>query len=275
MSRWDIDINDGTSSRWPMGCGMKVDPLELPFLYPDTYGEMPAYVAPIPPPELGSLSARHESNGNPGAIGNDTTGGWSYGAYQIATKTPNQSATFLSFITFLVQMHPELAKPLQDAGGHTAAHKGTKKFRHAWVSLAKKHPVTFVNAQHEFIKMTHYDVQAFALKEGYALDVNQRSSALQNVVWSMAVQHGDGTQVIFEKVKEARPKGTKLSDLGDADLIHLLYAERSKVDTYFKHSTKEVKAGVKKRFEQEEREALEMLKKEGIVQVTPTGGAVP
>ena len=40
---------------------------------------------------LGRLSARFESNGRPDAIGFDAKGGFSYGAYQIASRTGTKS----------------------------------------------------------------------------------------------------------------------------------------------------------------------------------------
>jgi len=53
-------------------------------------------------PELGSLNGRYESSGNPGAIGCDKTGGWSYGTYQLATKR----GTFAGFLAFLKTTYP-------------------------------------------------------------------------------------------------------------------------------------------------------------------------
>jgi len=254
----DLDVKDGTLCRWQVLEWTREDAPDLRFIHPPADGPSPPARKSVLP-ELGALSARHESNGKPGAIGYDTTGVWSYGTYQIATKTH----TFKSFMHFLKVHYADFAQVLEGAGGIRAATQGKKKFRHAWVKLAKEKALAFKDAQHGFIKTTHYDVQVNSLKEDYALDVNARSRALQNVVWSMAVQHGDGTQTIFENVLKAQPKGTKLTNIADADLIHLLYVERSKVEKYFKHSTKGVKAGVKKRFEQEEKEALKMLREEG------------
>lgn len=205
-------------------------------------------------PELGALSARYESSGNPGAIGYDSTGGWSYGTYQLATIP----GTFEDFMDFLQVRSPDLAKPLNEAGGSDAATKGSKKFRTAWVRLAHHDGVSFGQAQHDFIKTTHYDRQAAKLKGNFGIDVDQRSRALQNVVWSMAVQHGNGTQIIFNNAL----KNAKASGVNDAEMIVLLYAERSKVNIYFASSKKTVQATVKKRFQQEERDALRMLQRE-------------
>jgi hypothetical protein len=220
-------------------------------------GSFPTFV----PPELGALSARYESNGSPGAIGYDTTGGWSYGTYQLATIP----GTFESFMNYLETSHADLAKPLDDAGGADDAMAGTKEFRAAWVQLANDKGPAFGQAQHDFIKSTHYDKQVAKIKQSFGIDVESRSRALQNVVWSMSVQHGNGTQVIFKKAL----KNFTANKVNDAELISLLYRERSKVDTYFASSTNAVKTSVKKRFEQEERDALRMLGEEAAASGSP------
>jgi len=214
----------------------------------------PPAVTGTPLPELGSLSARYESSGKPGAIGYDTTGGWSYGTYQLATKP----GTFKAFLAFIKTSYPDFAKPLDDAGGAKGATKGSKKFKTAWVTLAARDPIGFSRVQHEFIKTTHYDVQVLKLQRNFGIDVNQRSRALQNVVWSMAVQHGNGTQTVFRNALGKQDA----SDLSDEQLIRALYAERSKVDKYFAASTDDVKVSVKERFKHEEQDALKMLQEE-------------
>ena len=206
-------------------------------------------------PPLGALSARYESNGNPASIGHDSTGGWSYGTYQIATLT----GTFSDFMKFLRAQHPDLAQPLDAAGGPTAATTGTQQFQTAWRSEAQQNPSSFQQAQHDYIRTTHYDVQVAKLQANFGLDVNQRSRALQNVVWSMAVQMGNNTQTIF---RNALKNVSSVTTVGDAQLIPLLYAEREKVDIYFASSKPDVEASVLKRFQQEQNDALKMLQAE-------------
>jgi hypothetical protein len=151
-----------------------------------------------------------------------------------------------------------MAKDLLAAGGAAGAKSGSKEFLTEWHKLAKEQPQKFFDAQHQFIKQTHYDKQAAALKSSFDIDLDKRSHALQNVVWSMAVQHNNGTKKIFENALNGR----KASTLSDRDLIKALYTERSKVDKYFSKSTPAVKESVKKRFELEERAAIKLLEKE-------------
>ena len=217
------------------------------------------------PPPLGTLSERYESNGDPGAIGVDRVGGPSYGSYQIATR-PGTMATFL---TFLDGREPAMAARLEQAGGAQAAAAGTNAFRAAWRALAAD--PAFAEAQRFFIETTHYDVMAEALKRDLALDLAERSNALGQVVWSVAVQHGAHSPLIHNALDElARP-----SVLGDAQIIRAVYAERSLVDIYFRSSTAAVKEAVRSRFRDEMERALAMLEAERPAGPVSPSPAVP
>lgn len=83
------------------------------------------------------------------------------------------------------------------------------------------------------------------------------------MVWSVAVQHGSGSSVIAKALA-----GRDVSQLKDADIINAIYDERGaeKLDKsgktvlkYFSKSTDDVQAGVRHRFEQERKQALQML----------------
>ncbi|NBB49799.1 hypothetical protein GVN24_16105 [Rhizobium sp. CRIBSB] len=194
---------------------------------------------------LGVLSEEFESRGNPAAIGRDRVGGWSYGKYQISTNR----GRFAEFMASLESKFPALAGPLIAAGGAHAAAAGAEPFQFAWRSL--KSAPDFVTAQHEYIKTSHYDVIVNRLKA--IIDVGSRSAAIQNVVWSVAVQHGP-----FSKIIEIALK--RIQDItDDAALINEVYDERSKVNIYFANSTPSVRAAVLNRFRQERRVALQML----------------
>ncbi|WP_271007464.1 LysM peptidoglycan-binding domain-containing protein [Paucibacter sp. B51] len=208
--------------------------------------------------ELGKLSARYES-GRRGsaAIGYDNTGGWSYGKYQIET----QRGTMAKFLDHAATHAPEMHQALKAAGGLEAARAGTAEFKKAWVTLAAD--PRFAALQHSFIASRHYEPLAARLKAEQGLDLSQRSAALRDVVWSVAVQHGSGSSVIAKALA-----GRDVSQLKDADIINAIYDERGaeKLDKsgktvlkYFSKSTDDVQAGVRHRFEQERKQALQML----------------
>lgn len=220
---------------------------------PVVAAELAAFVKSEPAPTaaaetLGQLSQRFESNGRPGAIGHDSTGGFSYGAYQIATKT----GTMARFLSFLVHDHPDFAAVLEAAGGATAAEQGDEKFKAAWVDLAAE--PAFFDAQHDFIAVTHYEPFAAKLRASLGLDLAARSAALRDVAWSVAVQHGPGNQVFANALAGQDPAA-----LTDAKIIEAIYAERSNVQKYFAKSKPQVKEALVARFDQELDLALQRL----------------
>jgi ABC-type transporter Mla subunit MlaD len=203
------------------------------------------------PNALGSLSSRYESNGKPGAIGHDSTGGWSYGSYQIAANT----GTMDNYMNYLKNNNPDQYEKLQAAGGAAAAKRGDPAFKDAWKELSSSDPA-FGQSQHDFIKATHYDKAADRL-DGLGLDVNNRSKALQDVVWSTSVQHGaGGSQSMFNKALAGRDPNS----MSDEEIINALYDERSKTNIYFKSSTPAVQSSVGQRFNRERQDALSMLR---------------
>jgi hypothetical protein len=193
---------------------------------------------------IGILSEEFESSGNSGAIGWDKAGGWSYGKYQIASNKGNMA----KFLQWLVGRFDKLKQVLEEAGGDAAARAGAPRFQDAWRSL-KTNP-DFVPAQYGFIKESHYDVMVKRLAS--VLDVDQASFAIQNVVWSVAVQHGPYSDII-KKCVDA------VGSADDARLINAIYDERSKVDLYFSTQPEDIKDNLRKRFIRERKAALAML----------------
>lgn len=204
---------------------------------------------------LGELSAKYETGGRgPGIVstGAGDPGGVSYGSYQMASKM----GTVTRFVS---QAGFQWAKDFQ---GLTA---GTAPFTACWKRIAAAETDAFQRAQHAFIKKSHYDLLAAKILADDGLDVNTRSRALQDVVWSTAVQHGGGTTMVHKAFANV---SCKPSDPGfDKQLICAIYAERGrkKADgnlAYFSKSSPNVQAGVSKRFKNEQQDALAMLAKE-------------
>ncbi|NJR25941.1 MAG: S8 family serine peptidase, partial [Richelia sp. CSU_2_1] len=198
--------------------------------------------------ELGSLSEKYETgNRGPGTIGNDPTGGWSYGTYQLATK-PGSLAGFLN--SEIASKWSSELKPLTP---------GSEAFNNKWKEIAKKDAEDFSAAQHEYIKITHYDPLANKLKKTLDLDVNKHSKALQNVIWSTAVQHGANTKLVNNALK-----GKNISRMSESELINAIYAERGEKDSagnlvYFSSSPRNIQKSVANRFVGERSDALAML----------------
>jgi hypothetical protein len=258
-------VGHGISSAWNWATGGGAKPVQRGLTGDlSAAGITGASVSSPGPAGLGGLSAQFESNGRPDSVGRDSTGGPSYGTYQIATKT----GTFDKFMGWLQGSNPAAAKALQEAGGAAGAKAGTPQFVAAWKGLARD--AGFAQSQHDFIKSTHFDplVQKLA---GKGLDVTKRSKGLQDVIWSTAVQHGGGTDVVESALAKIGKPPEKVTD---AELTSAIYAERR---GRFGSSTKAVQASVMNRFNDEERLAQVSIRSDpgpvGGVDKTPGGSA--
>jgi hypothetical protein len=203
-------------------------------------------------PALGKLSEKYESGGRgPGTVstGKGDPGGVSYGTYQLASKIGRADQ-------FVKRYYPDEFKGLKG---------GTDEFTKKWKELAAKDPKGLHANEHAFIKETHYDPQVRKLVSDLKLDVTKRSAALRDVVWSVAVHHGPNTDVIVTAVKPLLKNG-KLDDVTDEAIIRAVYAERGRKDkdgklVRFKGVSDDWIPGLTRRFENELKDALEMLGK--------------
>lgn len=138
-------------------------------------------------------------------------------------------------------------------GGLAGKSVGSSVFNRSWKELARRYPQEFNQVQHDFIKRSHYTPVVNKVANGIGLNVNNRSSALQNVVWSMGVQHGSGGAYNIFKAAGIS------SGMSDRTIIQRLYNERMKVSKYFSRSSSAIRNGVYNRFKNELRDALNML----------------
>lgn len=213
------------------------------------------------PGKLGALSAKYESGSRgSAAIGYDNTGGWSYGKYQIETKR----GTMKSFLKNIETSSPTFSKQLQDAGGYSSALAGDDKFKDAWKKAAED--PDFEDLQHDYIASKNYSPLVDKVKTDTGLDIGQRSAAVKDAAWSVAVQHGPGSTVISTALKDK-----DVAKMSDAEIIDAIYDERSAKVTnkdgepvlkYFQKSTQNVQDGVSSRFAQEQKCAKYMLEVE-------------
>ena len=204
---------------------------------------------------LGTLSAKYETGGRgPGTVstGAGDPGGVSYGSYQMATKMGTVAR-------FVGQAGFPWAKDFQ---GLTP---GTAQFTAVWKKIAADQTADFQHAQHAFIKATHYDLLCAKVLSENKVDINTRSHAVQDVIWSTAVQHGGATPIIGRAIANLT---CALTDpTYDKQLICAVYAERGRKKpdgnlAYFSKSSPGVQAGVARRFRDEQVDALAMLAKE-------------
>ncbi|MGC9964867.1 MAG: chitosanase [Syntrophobacteraceae bacterium] len=201
--------------------------------------------------KIGTLSARFESGENgPGVIGYDYNGGTSYGTYQISSR----AGTMKYFVEYLSERAPDIAAKLKAAGSaNTGGVSG--KMPEVWKKAATEDPVRFSKLQHDFIEKTHYLPAVQEISDRTGLDISGGSRALQEVLWSTAVQHGPkGAAKIFSKAVDRAQ--SKDGGVKTAQLINSVYAIRA---GQFGSSGHEVVAAARSRFKEEGKLALEML----------------
>lgn len=209
---------------------------------------------------LGTLSSTYESAGDATAIGNDSTGGYSYGKYQIATQT----GTMKEYMKFLKTAHPGMYSEFATAGGTAAALAGSDNFQNAWKRVMSDPDAAAT--QHEFIKRTHFDPAVKNLSNNLGMNIYKYPKTVQDVIWSVSVQHGSGA--VSPMVEKAiASTGKSIDQLSDEELINAIYLERSKKDkngslSYFSKSTKAVQDSVATRFDNELAAALKALEEE-------------
>lgn len=211
--------------------------------------------APVAPAHsgLGGMAAAFESGkAGTSAVGFDSTGGTSFGKYQIATRT----GTMDKFMEHLKKTNPEAFDRLTKAGPADSGKDGA--FAQEWKKLSGEGKLA--GSEHDFIKKTHYDVGVSKVKDKNLQGMIGNSKALQEVMFSTSVQHGGGgAGGIFNKsYKEG---------MSEQDLIKAIYAERG---TRFGSSTAGVRQSVQDRFGKEQQLALGLVGQPGVPTAAPS-----
>ena len=211
---------------------------------------------------LGSLAAKFES-GDEGiaAIGYDSRGGTSYGKYQISSR----SGTMSNFVSYLQEKAPDLANRLSSAGpANTGSRRG--RMPSVWRDIAAENPQRFEQLQNEFIQTSHFQPAMQGIAQATGLSFDSLSKAVQEVLFSTAVQHGPAGAVRIvsravggmgkHKRQQLEQNGQASDQRADRKLIEEIYKLRS---GQFVSSTARVRGSVQNRLRAEMREALNML----------------
>ena len=211
---------------------------------------------------IGALSERYESRGNPAIIGWDSTGGWSYGKYQLAANTGSLN----EFHNWLATAHPDLESQLAAAGGPAGARAGTDAYKAAWAQVMGT--AAGSAAQSEYAGIQYYLPGIRRIKNGTGLDLELRSSTVNQMGFSTSIQHGaGGASSVFRNALETLgypPNTPTATEPTDAALIRAVYAQRRAGNgaRYFPSSTQAVRNSVVNRFHNEEADALRSLEQE-------------
>ena len=200
---------------------------------------------------VGSIAEFFESGGrgvNTISTGKGDHGGVSYGKHQLASKNGSM-ATFLK--------SKEAAQFSSQFAGLTP---GSKEFNDAYAKLASgENSSDFAKAQKQYIDRTHFEPTKNNVTKSTGIDIANRSKALNEAVYSTSVQYGagGGSSLLKKAWKDLGP------DADDATLISKLQDyKQANVDTNFKSSSADMRAGVAKRAGQEKEMLLRVLEAE-------------
>lgn len=203
--------------------------------------------------ELGKLSEKYEvGKRGTATVGWDSRGLASYGRYQIATGT----GTMKTFLSWCRIYYPTISDALDPHRSDMTQKRG--QFAKAWLALAAGNPV-LAQAEHEFIAEKFYLESLSMIGAAPAAAVNQHP-ALQQVLWSTAVQHGPwGAANIFNR---GWSKGFEIEDQTNmAAYISVIYLRRSQ--RLSKLTERERKA-VLNRYRAEERDAHGLVARDNL-----------
>jgi hypothetical protein len=202
---------------------------------------------------IGSLSAKYEANGNPATVsgGDGDAGGRSYGSYQFSGR----QGVFQEFVQWLKNYaapYDEYGRQLEAAGDPAG-----EEFAAKWREIGTIDPGGFGRLQEEYVKPVYFDAGVKRLQAWYGFDILKRSQALQGVLWSNCVQHGNyyGAQVFGEAAKRA---GWALNDMDDAAIITQIY-EVKLTDFSWSSGAPGLRPGLFARWRNERTDALRWL----------------
>lgn len=191
---------------------------------------------------LGSISAKYESGGRgAGTIssGKGDLGGASYGTHQLASKT----GTLQQFLNT-----SGYGKEFQ---GLTP---GSQEFNAKWKEIATKDK-NFGEAQHTFIKQTHYDPQMKKLQKS-GIDLSTKGKSVQEAVFSTSTQFGGGTSLIQKALS-----GKDTASMSDEEIVSAIQDYKiAHNEQLFKSSDSKQRAGTLSRAKKEKEDLLQIAK---------------
>ena len=197
--------------------------------------------------DLGSYVQKFESGSTgPSAVGWDSTGGTSYGTYQIASK----NGTMAKFLEYAKEKGGEFGKKLAEAMSKGDIDTGSKNGYgpDIWKQFAE---VDGGKALHKleqgFIKQTHYDAAYNQIADPEAKALIDRDRGLREALWSTAIQHGPGSARKGNGAVGVFSKTFKPGITAE-EWLTAIYEKRG---TQFGRSTPQVQQSVKNRFKNE------------------------
>lgn len=201
--------------------------------------------------DFGSVSAAFES-GTKGvgtvSSGKGDNGGVSYGKHQLSSKM----GTMTSFLR-----SEDGQQYYNDFRGMAP---GSKEFDAKYKEVAARDGEGFDKAQQKFVTKSHYDPLAEWFTKQYGVDLDKRSRALKEALYSVSVQYGVSTG---KSVLGDAFGNRDIAEMDDATLIDYIQETRANtVSTRFRSSDQKTQEAVYKRAGTEKAALLTMLNEE-------------
>lgn len=205
---------------------------------------------------LGQTSEKYETSGKgSGTIStynSDDFGGASYGCWQFASYLPEV------MLSGKYRKNPNRS-PLQIYLAQSKyAYKflnlkpATGEFDSMWKSLSTD--ANFKIDQHDYMFTNYYKVMLSSLRRN-GMDLTKFGIAVQDCIWSTAIQYGANAVSIFLK-----PLAEK-AQLLDKDIVTLVQDYKYQtVDIYFKSSSQAIRDGIRARCLAEKADLLKLIK---------------
>jgi len=178
----------------------------------------------------GQLCAQFESDTNPYAYdASDPYGGNVFGAFQMSAGhavayaqglQENSNATYAKYGDQLMAAYKKDGS------------KCTKNFAKAWKSIFPNDSANYLGTQYTYVKKAYYKPAAAAWESAIkGFKASSYSTALKNVIFSTAVQHGvTGSTSVFTRAMSAI--GGYKTTLAEDRIICAVYAERARAESY-------------------------------------------
>ena len=273
----DIDMSAVNTVTTDSG-GMVMSPNESPVVTEQQVAEETAMqVAPktVPGWTLGDTSKRFESGSAGASAINDYNnkaagdlGGASYGTYQFASFLPKSSTLSDGRV---ISRPAGKSSPLKDFLSKSrfnslfTSEPATAEFDATWKKLAATQD--FAKEQHDFVQAKYYDPAVAALRRAN-FDASKYGPAVQDLIWSTAVQFGvGGVSPTF-----VMGLGESLQSATEVEVINKVSDYKiANVSVKFKSSSENIKAGVRSRYEQERTALLKLASNyQSTTAVSPT-----
>lgn len=205
------------------------------------------------------------------STGEGDIGGVSYGAYQFKSKEKGVVSDTSPVWQFIRSM------------GYGKSFRGltpgTKYFNEVWMALAKS--PDFAKAQHEFTKKKYYDPTVAAIRKKFPELPISSSRALQELIWSTAVQFGAGEDGGAVRVFSYALSEYPYESMSIEQVIGAITQEKKRIDpetgkaAWFIRSPKKTGLQQLPRFEEEQEMLLTTLEQgqtneENIVNIPKT-----